>query len=108
MYLSEVDVRQIFAIINDTFEKATVYIEVMSPFMVKNMKEKSIEGSRAKFTWGIKNGRKLQEIVPDFTFQREVSLVEGMKEFMPIYHVIGAIPAVKNISNKIVVMEKDW
>ena len=36
----------------------------------------------------------------------EVSLVEGMKELMPVYCVIGKIPAVRNISNKIIVMEK--
>ena len=36
----------------------------------------------------------------------EDSLVEGMKELMPVYCVIGKIPAVRNISNKIIVMEK--
>ena len=36
----------------------------------------------------------------------EDSLVEGMKELMPVYCVIGKIPAVRNISNKIIAMEK--
>ena len=27
-------------------------VETMSPFVVKYVKEKSIEGSNAKFTWG--------------------------------------------------------
>ena len=36
----------------------------------------------------------------------EDSLVEGMKELMPVYCVIGKIPAVRNISNKIIVLEK--
>ena len=36
----------------------------------------------------------------------EDSLVEGMKELMPVYCVIGKIPAIRNISNKIIVMEK--
>ena len=36
----------------------------------------------------------------------EDSLVEEMKELMPVYCVIGKIPAVRNISNKIIVMEK--
>ena len=31
---------------------------------------------------------------------------QRMKELMPIYHVIGKIPTVRNISNKIIVMEK--
>ena len=36
----------------------------------------------------------------------EDSLVEGMKELMPVYCVISKIPAVRNISNKIIVLEK--
>lgn len=106
MYLKEADIRQIFAIIDQAFPKAMVLIEVMSPFVVKHVKEKSIEGSNAKFTWGIKNGKLLEQLVPSFTYKKEVSLVEGMKKLMPIYHVIGKIPAVRNISNRIVVMEK--
>ena len=30
-----------------------------------------------------------------------------MKKMMPIYHVLGKIPAVRNISNKIIVLEKN-
>ena len=53
MYLSENDIKKIFSIID--FKNTTVMVEVMSPFMVKHIKEKSIEGSHAKFTWGIRN-----------------------------------------------------
>ena len=55
---------------------------------------------------GVKNGQELQRIVPDFAVQQEASLVEGMKELIPAYHVIGKIPIVRNISNKIIVLEK--
>ena len=54
MYLTENDVKQIFAVISKTFEHVTVLAEVMNPMVVRNFKEKSIEGSHAKFTWGIK------------------------------------------------------
>ena len=106
MYLTEADVKKIFDIIDRKFTHATVFVETMSPFVVKHVNEKSIEGSNAKFTWGIKNGKLLEQMVPSFTYKKEVSLVEGMKKLMPIYHVIGKIPAVRNISNRIVVMEK--
>ena len=106
MYLCEKDIRKIFSIIEKSFQKVTVMVETMSPFVVKHVKEKSIEGSNAKFTWGVKNGTELQKIVPNFSILQEVSLVEGMKELMPIYHVIGKIPIVRNISNKIIVLEK--
>ena len=107
MYLNETDVKQIFGIINNTFNAATVLVETMSPFMVKHITEKSIENSKAKFTWGVKNGRELQNIVPHFTNIKDVSLTEGMKEFMPIYKILGKFSFVRNISNKIVVMKKN-
>lgn len=106
MYLHENDIRQIFSIIEKTYSKAAVMIETMSPFIVNHVKEKSIEGSNAKFTWGVKNGKELQKLVPAFSWKRDVSLVEGMKVLMPVYHLIGRIPIARNISNKIVVMEK--
>ena len=106
MYLCEKDIRKIFSIIEKSFQKITVMVETMSPFVVKHVKEKSIEGSNAKFIWGVKNGTELQKIVPNFSILHEVSLVEGMKELMPVYRVIGKIPAVQNISNKIIVAEK--
>ena len=106
MYLYEKDIRKMFSIIDKSFQKVTVMVETMSPFVVNHVKEKSIEGSNAKFTWGVKKGTELQRIVPGFSVQQEVSLVEGMKELMPVYCVIGKIPAVRNISNKIIVLEK--
>lgn len=106
MYLNEADVRQMFSIIEKKFQTATVLVEVMSPFVVQHVKEKSIEGSNAKFSWGVKSGKELQQLLPAFTCKDDVSLVEGMKKIMPIYRVIGKIPAIRNFSNKIIVMEK--
>ncbi len=107
MYLCEKDIRKMLSIIEKSFKKVTVMVETMSPFVVKHVKEKSIESSNAKFTWGVKNGKELQMIVPEYSVQQEVSLVEGIKELMPVYHVIGKVPIVRNISNKIIVMEKN-
>ena len=106
MYLSEIDVKRIFEVISKRFEKATVFVETMNPTVAKRFKEKSIEGSKAKFTWGVKNGKVLAELLPDFHFVEEHSLTDGMAEFVPIYRFLGKIPFVKNISNKIVVLEK--
>ena len=106
MYLSDADVKQIFAVISKRFEKAAVAVEIMNPAVAKRFKEKSIEGSRAKFTWGIKSGKALAALLPDFRFAEEHSLTEGMAAFLPIYKLLEKIPFVRNISNKIVVLEK--
>ena len=105
MYLCEKDIRKMFSIIEKSFTKVTVLVETMSPFVVKHMKEKSIDQSNAKFLWGVKNGNELQKILPGFIFEKEVSLIEGMKELHPIYHLFGWIPLVRNISNKIIVLK---
>ena len=106
MYLSEPEVKRIFEVIAGRFDRATVFVETMNPVMAKHFKEKSIEGSHAKFSWGIKNGKALAQILPDFRFAEEHSLTEGMAVFVPLYRVLGKIPAVREISNKIVVLER--
>ena len=106
MYLSEADVKRIFAVIAGRFPKATVLVETMSPMVVKHFKEKSIDASQAKFTWGVKNGKALAPLLPDFRFVEEHSLTEGMAVFIPIYRLLSKLPVVRNISNKILVLER--
>ncbi len=59
MYLSEAEVRRIFAVIAGRFDRAAVLVETMNPTVVRHFKEKTIEGSHAQFTWGVKNGAAL-------------------------------------------------
>lgn len=106
MYLSEKNVKQILSIISGRFRQAEIIMEIMNPWVVKNMKEKSIEATKARFTWGIRSGKELEGISPEYTWVRDVSLVEGMKAIMPVYHLFGWIPAVKNISNKLAILRK--
>ena len=106
MYLCEADVQKIFDRIAVRFLKATVFVETMNPMVVRRFKEKSIEGSNAKFTWGVKNGAALAALLPDFRFVEEHGLTEGMAEFVPIYKLLDKLPAVRNISNRIVVLER--
>ena len=107
MYLNEEDVQQIFTVISRRFEKATVFVETMNPMIVKRFKEKSIDASNAKFTWGIKNGKALAALLPEFRFVEEHSLTEGMAAFVPIYKLLDRLSAVRNISNKIIVLERE-
>ena len=106
MYLNAKDVQQIFAVISNRFSKATVFVETMNPMIVKRFKEKSIDASNAKFTWGVKNGEALAELLPDFRFVEEHSLCEGMAVFAPVYKVLDKLSIVRNISNKLIVLEK--
>ena len=107
MYLNAKDVQQIFSVISSRFSQATIFVETMNPAMVRHFKEKSIDASNAKFNWGIKNGKALAELLPDFRFVEEHSLTEGMAAFAPVYKLLDRLPAVRNISNKIIVLEKE-
>jgi O-methyltransferase involved in polyketide biosynthesis len=104
MYLSENDIKKILSIISGNFKNVTLYMETMSPMVVKRVKEKSIEASNAIFTWGVKSGKELERYNSAFKFIRDDSLTEGMKELYPIYKVISKIGFIRNISNKITVM----
>lgn len=106
MYLTETDVKKILSIICGRFEHAEIIMETMNPFIMRYMKEKSIEASKARFTWGLKTGRELERMVPELTWIKDVSLLEGMKELYPVYHVLGRIRPVQNISNKLVILRK--
>ena len=97
MYLNEEDVKRIFAVIAGRFKSAEVFAETMNPMVVKRFKEKSIEGSNAKFTWGVKNGRELAALLPDFRLSEEHSLTEGMAAFVPVYKLLDKLPAVRDI-----------
>lgn len=106
MYLTEQDVQQIFTIIGQNFSDVTVVMETISPFALKHVKEKSIEASKAKFTWALRSVQDVKSIAPKFHFVKEVSLAEGMKEMYPIYRVLGRISFIKNISSRLVVLYK--
>jgi O-methyltransferase involved in polyketide biosynthesis len=106
MYLSEADVKQILEIIDKHFDNVEIIMETMNPFVVKNVKEKSIEASNAKFSWGISSGKELETMAPAFRWAQDVSLAEGMKVMYPAYGLIAWIPAVRNIANRLVVLRK--
>ena len=51
-------------------------------------------------------GAALVKLLPGFRFREEHSLTEGMAQFVPVYKLLDKLPAIRNISNKIVVLEK--
>ena len=51
-------------------------------------------------------GAALVKLLPGFRFREEHSLTEGMAQFVPVYKLLDKLPAIRDISNKIVVLEK--
>ena len=106
MYLNQADIQKIFAVIVQRFPKVTVLAETMNPTMARRFKEKSIEGSRAKFTFGVKDGKTFAALLPGFRYAGEHCLTEGMAVFVPLYRLLHRIPAIRDLSNRIVVLER--
>lgn len=106
MYLNEDDIRTILSIISRKFNSATVVAEILNPMFVRKNIEKSIGKSGAVFTWGAKSGETLVRLCPQYQWLGDHSLVEGMKVIAPVYKVIGKIGFVRNLSNKICVLER--
>ena len=107
MYLTQAQVQEIFRVIAGRFVHATVFVETMNPMVVRRFQEKSIAASGARFTWGVKDGETLAALLPDFRFMEEHGLTEGMAVFVPIYKLLDKIPAVRSISNRIVVLQQE-
>ena len=107
MYLAQTDIQQIFRVISGRFQDATAFVETMNPMVVRRFQEKSIAASGARFTWGVKDGETLAALLPDFRFMEEHGLTEGMAVFVPIYKLLDKIPAVRSISNRIVVLQQE-
>lgn len=104
MYLTEEDVKIILSIITKHFVNATIFMEIMSPMVVGKIEEKSIKASNAKFTWGTKSGKNLEQLVAGIKCKEDRSLMETMPQIHPIYKVLKKIPFVYNLSNKITVL----
>ncbi len=107
MYLTQAEVQKIFRVIAGRFPSATIFVETMNPMVVRRFQERSIAASGARFTWGVKDGETLAALLPDFRFMEEHGLTEGMAVFVPIYKLLDKIPAVRSISNRIVVLQQE-
>lgn len=105
MYLTGQDMEQILRIIAARFHNVKIILEFMNPWIAGHVKEKSIEATQAKFTWGAKSGKEIAALCPALRWVEDVSLMEGMKELYPIYRVIGRISALRNLSNQLAVLE---
>lgn len=107
MYLTKKDVQKIFTIIRKRFEKAEVYMEVTASYVVKHATEGRGENNRPKYTFGVKNGKELQKFNAGFKAVKDVSLLNGLRKMYPSYYIMQFMPAMRRMSNKIVVLRRE-
>ena len=106
MYLNQKDVEEILNIIDENFDKYTVFMEIMPPISVKNTKEESIEDTNSKFIWGVEKGYELIQFNHNFRWIRDVNLFDGVNVYKPHYRIISWLPLLRKRMDYIAVLEK--
>ncbi len=107
MYLDRQKLQRIFKTIRVHFSQAELYLEIASPYTVKNTYENVDGSSRQKYTWGARNGRELAALTTGFRAVKDVSLMEGLKKMYPSYYVLRFFPPMRRLSNKISVLRRE-
>lgn len=108
MYLTKEEVRQMLSIIHDQFDNAYVVMECLCPKFVKKEKiEKSIQSTGAAFTWGADSFEEMADVAEGFCKVKNDNILRGMAAVNPVYRLVTWIPAVKKISQKILIFQKD-
>lgn len=105
MHSSKQDVQKIFRIIGGHFQEAAVLMEITVPKVVKMAVDAST--GQKKYSWGVKNGRKLQSLAAGFHAVKDVSLLEGLKKIYPNYKYYQFFPGMRRMSNKIVLLRRE-
>ena len=103
MYSSKPEVKKLLNVIGERFEGVTVFMEITAPKVVEVAVD--AEGKK-KYSWGVKNGRKLQALDKSVRAVRDVSLLEGLKKLYPQYKYYQFFPGMRRMSNKIVLLKR--
>ena len=106
MYLQENDVSKILKIISDNFKHCTVFVEIMPPCSVENVKEISVEETNSQFTWGVQKGHELLKLNSNFKWVCDVNLFDGMNKFKPITKLFTWIPFIRKRMDYIAILKK--
>lgn len=106
MYLTQAHVQEIFRVIAGRFDRATVFVETMNPAVARASAKNPSKRARQNSSGASRTGKALAALLPGFRFVEEHGLTEGMAVFQTIYRLLDKLPAVRNISNRIVVLER--
>lgn len=104
MYFSENEMRQLLAILAQHFPGAVLFMEIMTPFLIRRQKyHDSVMKTTARFHWGVNDGRKIEALHPQFHFQEQWTLYEHHRFRWGIMGALSLIPWWnKNCNDKVV------
>ncbi|VTS16875.1 class I SAM-dependent methyltransferase [Streptococcus pseudoporcinus] len=81
MYLEEKEVKELFINIASKFNNLTLYLELMSSWMVHNQKFHDITDSdKIIFKWGVDKVKDFEDICPNYQLSESINLTYFMKK----------------------------
>ncbi|MBO5245806.1 MAG: class I SAM-dependent methyltransferase [Eubacterium sp.] len=107
MHLNEEEVLTLFKIIEKTFYKATLLVEIMSPLATKCFIDKSGKKWYKRYKFGVESGECLVGKLTNYVHVADHSLLEIMSLYNPLYKLVRRIPYLSDLANKVVIMRKE-
>ncbi len=104
MYFTKQQMLDLFALLTKDFAGATMLIEIMPPFLIKQQKRHdSVDTKKVPFQWGVKSGKEIERLHPAVKFCKEQTFYEGFRHRWGIFGILSVIPWWnKNCNDKIV------
>lgn len=108
MYLTAEEVGRLLRVIREGFDNAYVMMECISPMWVsREAVEKSIRDTGAKFKWGAYSFDDLGALAAGFRKVKDDNILRGMEAIAPVCRLFDWLPAVKKMTQKILIFEKE-
>lgn len=105
MYLEQDEVRGLMDIIAARLPGATVLIEVMPRLFQKYGRERSVEDTGARYTYGCSSAAEFHRTVaPGFTLLHDIPFSDTIARYHPVLAPLARLPLVGRFSERIVVL----
>ncbi|MDY6084925.1 MAG: class I SAM-dependent methyltransferase [Dialister sp.] len=108
MYFTEEEMRRLLKMLQDQFPRAVMLMEVMPPFLIRHQKHHDSVGKyvKARFIWGVTDGKELEQLVPSIRFCRQWTFYEGVRRRWGVMGLLSFIPWWNyNVNDKIIQLE---
>ena len=108
MYLTAEENGKILKVIKDNFDNAYILMECLAKTWIKKEGiEKSIQQTGSKFVFGADHFEDLGNMTKGYHKIKDDNILRGMELFSSAYKLFSLLPIAKNVSQKILIFEKD-
>lgn len=106
MYFEAAEVIQLLAMLKNNFPGCTILAEIMHPFIATQTKHHdTVKNTSAVFKWGIRSGKDMERMCENLRFVKEWNLFDELTDQGLVFKVAAKVPVIKNMNNKIVMLQ---